>query len=72
VHNSYVVRILVHDLRITVVHADIGEIIRDLELNPERDYQPLGRKPGPVKGLPRRGGRKKRTPPAQTKSQYRG
>ena len=62
-HNGHVVRILVHDLHVTVVHADTGEIIRDLELDPDRDYQPLGRKPGPVKGLPQRGGRKKRTPP---------
>jgi len=71
-HNGHVVRILVHDLHVTVVHADTGEIIRDLELDPERDYQPLGRKPGPVKGLPQRGGRKKKTPPTQTKSRDRG
>lgn len=63
-HNGVVVRILVHDLHITVIHADTGEILRDLELDPTRDYQPLGRRPGPVKGLPQRGGRKKRTPPA--------
>jgi transposase InsO family protein len=62
-HNGHVVRILVHDLHVTVVHADTGEILRDLELDPTRDYQPLGRKPGPVKGLPQRGGRKKKTPP---------
>ena len=61
-HNDRVVRILVHDLHITVIHADTGEIIRDLELDPERDYQPLGRKPGPAKGLPQRGGRKRRSP----------
>jgi len=63
-HNGLVVRVLVHDLHVTVIHADTGEIIRDLELDPERDYQPLGRKPGPAKGTPQRGGRKKRTPPA--------
>jgi hypothetical protein len=62
-HNGNVVRILVHDLHVTVIHADTGEIIRDLEFHPDRDYQPLGRKPGPVKGLPQRGGRKKKTPP---------
>ena len=62
-HNGHVVRILVHDLHVTVIHADTGEIIRDLELDPDRDYQPLGRRPGPVKGLPQRGGRKKKTPP---------
>jgi hypothetical protein len=62
-HNGHVVRVLVHDLHITVIHADTGEIIRDLTLDPERDYQPLGRKPGPAKGLPQRGGRKKRNQP---------
>ena len=63
-HNGHVVRVLIHDLHITVIHADTGEIIRDLALDPDRDYQPLGRKPGPVKGLPHRGGRKRKTPPA--------
>ena len=64
-HNGSTVRVLVHDLHVTVVHADTGEILRDLELDPTRDYQPLGRKPGPVKGLPQRGGRKKKNrPPA--------
>lgn len=53
------VRILMHDLHITVIDADTGEIIRDLTLNTERDYQPLGRPPGPPKGSPQRGGRKK-------------
>ena len=63
-HNDTTVRILVHDLHITVINADTGEIIRDLTLDPTRDYQPLGRPPGPPKGSPQRGGRKKKTPPA--------
>ena len=63
-HNNTTVRILVHDLHITVINADTGEIIRDLVLDPTRDYQPLGRPPGPPKGSPQRGGRKKKnTPP---------
>ena len=62
-HNNTTVRILVHDLHITVINADTGEIIRDLTLDPTRDYQPLGRPPGPPKGSPQRGGRKKKTPP---------
>jgi hypothetical protein len=57
------VRTLVHDLHVAVIHADTGEIIRDLVLDPGCDYQPLGRKPGPVKGLPQRGGRKKKNKP---------
>ena len=49
---------------VTVINADTGEIIRDLVLDPTRDYQPLGRPPGPPKGSPQRGGRKKKnTPP---------
>jgi transposase InsO family protein len=63
-HNATTVRILVHDLHITVINADTGEIIRDLTLDPTRDYQPLGRPPGPHKGSPQRGGRTKKTPPA--------
>jgi hypothetical protein len=55
-------RVLVHDLHITIINADTGEIIRDLTLDPERDYQPLGRKPGPAEGTPQRGGRKKSKP----------
>lgn len=57
------VRVLAHNLHITVIHTDTGEIIRDLQLDTSRDYQPLGRKPGPPKGSPQRGGRKKKSPP---------
>ena len=35
------------DLHIRVVDASTGELLRDLILDPGRDYQPLGRKPGP-------------------------
>jgi transposase InsO family protein len=62
-HNGTNVRILVHDLHITVVNTDTGEIIRDLELDPTRDYQPLGRPPGPPKGSPQRGGRTRKNNP---------
>jgi transposase InsO family protein len=71
-HNTTTVRILVHDLHVTIVNVETGEIIRDLTLDPTRDYQPLGRPPGPPKGSPQRGGRKKKTPPAQTKSRDTG
>jgi transposase InsO family protein len=57
-HRTTPVRMLIHDLHITVIHADTGEILRDLTLDPTRDYQPLGRPPGPPKGTPQRGGRK--------------
>lgn len=62
-HIGTTVRILVHDLHITVVATETGEILRDLALDTSRDYQPLGRPFGPPKGSPQRGGRKKKTPP---------
>ena len=39
--------LLVHDLHVTVVNAATGEILRDLIIDPRRDYQPTGRPPGP-------------------------
>jgi transposase InsO family protein len=38
---------LIADLHIRVVDAATGELLRDLTLDPDRDYQPLGRPPGP-------------------------
>ena len=37
------VLLLVQDLDIKVINAATGEILRELELNPDRDYQPTGR-----------------------------
>lgn len=37
-HNGTTVRILIYDQHITVINADTGEIIRDLHLDPSRDY----------------------------------
>jgi hypothetical protein len=34
---------------VTVVHAATGEILRDLIIDPRKDYQPTGRPPGPPK-----------------------
>jgi len=42
------VLILVHDLQIRVVDAATGELLRELVLDPDRDYQPTGRPPGPI------------------------
>ena len=36
--------LLVHDLDIRVVHAITGELLRELTLNPDKDYQPLTQK----------------------------
>lgn len=38
---------LVDDLHIRIVNAATGELLRELTLDPTRDYQPLGRPPGP-------------------------
>ncbi|MCW2571376.1 MAG: transposase, partial [Frankiales bacterium] len=41
--------LLVQDLHVTVVDAATGEILRDLIVDPRKDYQPTGRPPGPAK-----------------------
>ena len=41
--------LLVHDLHIRVIHAATGELLRDLILDPRKDYQPTGRPPGPAR-----------------------
>ena len=42
------VRILVKDLDIRVVDTATGELLRELVLDPTRDYQPTRRPPGPT------------------------
>ncbi|HWJ84224.1 MAG TPA: IS481 family transposase [Cellulomonas sp.] len=37
------VKILVHDLDVTIVNATTGEILRELTIDLDRDYQPTGR-----------------------------
>jgi transposase InsO family protein len=39
--------LLVHDLHVRIVDAATGELLRDLIIDPRRDYQPTGRPPGP-------------------------
>jgi len=41
--------LLVQDLHIRVVNAITGELLRDLILNPNTDYQPTGRPKGPTR-----------------------
>ncbi|MEH0108567.1 integrase core domain-containing protein [Tersicoccus sp. MR15.9] len=38
--------LLVQDLRVRVVNAATGELLRELTIDPTRDYQPTGRPPG--------------------------
>jgi transposase InsO family protein len=46
-HRRTRVIVLVHDLEVRVVHDATGELIRKLTIDPTKDYQPLGRPPGP-------------------------
>jgi hypothetical protein len=43
------VSLLIDDLHIRVIHRHTGELIRELILDPTRDYQPRGLPPGPPK-----------------------
>lgn len=58
-HTGQPVRMLIHDLDVTVINRDTGEILRELVIDPNKNYQPRGLPPGPKKGTPRRGGIKK-------------
>lgn len=40
--------LLIQDLDIRVINAATGELLRELTLDPSRDYQPTGRPPGPT------------------------
>ena len=40
--------LLAQDLHVRVVNATTGELLRELTIDPDRDYQPTGRKPGPT------------------------
>lgn len=48
-----VIKIL-DDLHLRVINAATGELLRELTIDPTRNYQPLGRPPGPQPGKPRR------------------
>ena len=40
--------LLVQDLHVRVVNRTTGELLRELTIDPRRDYQPTGRPPGPT------------------------
>jgi hypothetical protein len=44
---------LIQDLHIRVINAATGELIRELTLDPARDYQPTGAPRGPKPKTPR-------------------
>jgi hypothetical protein len=45
-HGGTRVLLLIQDLHIRVVNAATGELLRELVLDPSRDYQPTGKPPG--------------------------
>jgi transposase InsO family protein len=46
------VLMLVDDLHVRIVNAATGELLRELTIDPSRDYQPTGRPPGPQRKRP--------------------
>jgi hypothetical protein len=52
-HARTPVLMLIQDLHIRVINAATGELLRELTLNPARDYQPTGLPPGPKPRTPR-------------------
>jgi transposase InsO family protein len=46
-HRGTRVIVLAHDLDVRVIDAATGELIRQLTIDPTKDYQALGRPPGP-------------------------
>jgi hypothetical protein len=48
-HTGTHVLLLVQDLEVRVINAATGELLRELVLDPTRDYQPTGRPPGPAR-----------------------
>ena len=50
-HKHERVRILIHNNEIRVINPDTGELLRDLTLDPTRDYQPQK----PQNALPKEG-----------------
>jgi transposase InsO family protein len=50
-HRGTRVTLLVDNLHIRVIGRDTGQLIRELTLDPNRDYQPRGLPPGPPKKI---------------------
>lgn len=51
-HAGTRVLMLISDLNVRIINAATGELIRELTIDPTRDYQPRGVKPGPKKKKP--------------------
>ena len=52
-HAGTHVLLLVRDLHIRIINAATGELLRDLTLDPARNYQPTQHPPGPTPATPR-------------------
>jgi transposase InsO family protein len=52
-HAGTCIILLVQDLDVRVVNAATGELLRDLILDPSRDYQPTGKPKGPTRRTPK-------------------
>jgi transposase InsO family protein len=52
-HAGTCVILLVQDLQIRIVNAATGELLRELVLDPNRDYQPTGAPKGPTRRAPK-------------------
>ncbi len=61
-HARTPIRMLINDLHVIIVNKQTGEILRELTIDPTKNSQPRGLKPGPKKGSPARGGRPKKHP----------
>jgi transposase InsO family protein len=53
-HAGTHVLLLIRDLDIRIINAATGELLRQLTLDPGRNYQPTGRPPGPTPATPRK------------------
>ncbi len=51
-HARTLVLMLVHDRDITIINKTTGEVLRQLVLDPTKDYQPRGPQPGPKTNRP--------------------
>lgn len=52
-HARTPVMLLVHDLDVRIINTATGELLRELTIDPTRDYQRLNKPPGPLPGTPR-------------------
>jgi hypothetical protein len=57
-HAGTRILLLIQDLSIRIIDAATGELLRDLTLDPGRNYQPVSHPPGPTPATPPAGTQK--------------